>query len=366
MGLEVNFPLQEFIENFEFEGIYRDHQAFGDGHIHDTFKLIFEQENTSNTYLLQKMNTTVFQKPLAVMQNIQRVSEHLSKKYQLVSDGHRRYLNLVPLKNRQAFYQDRQGQYWRAYDFIQDTFSPNFVETPAQAYEAAHAFATFVRDLIDCKVEMFQETIPNFHHLGLRFESFEESAENADSERVSVSEKTIEMAKSKKYLLNEVTKVLTQIPLRVVHNDTKINNVLLDKQTGKGLCVVDLDTVMPGYLLYDFGDLVRTSLSPVAEDHPDLETIEIRLPIFKAIVKGYLEVWRDVIHPLEKKYLFLGAKLMTYIMAIRFLTDYLDGDVYYKIIHPLHNLDRAKNQLHLLGLLEEQEEILQNEIKSFN
>ena len=348
MGLGNDFPIEEIIENFEFKGAYQEYIPFGGGHIHDTFKLVFKQQSTTHTYLLQKMNTTVFQKPLTVLQNIQRVSEHLSQKYQHITDGIKRYLRLIPAKNKQVFYQDNQRQFWRAYDFIQDTYSPGFVETPEQAYEAARSFATFVKDLMDCPVEGFQETIPNFHHLGVRFGNFEKAIKNATQERVSKSAKPTLAAINKKYLVDEVLTVLSKLPLRVVHNDTKVNNVLLDKQTNKGLCVVDLDTVMPGYLCYDFGDLVRTSVSPVGEDDSNLGAIELRLPIFRAIVKGYLEVLGNLMHPLEKKHLFLGAKLMTFIMAIRFLTDYLEGDVYYKIAHPLHNLHRAKNQLQLL------------------
>lgn len=355
MDLKEQFPLDEILSQFVFEGKYLRHMAFGTGHIHHTFKITFEKDSDIKEYLLQRINTDTFHKPNALMSNIERVSKHLQSKYRYLADKERRFLELIPTKNQANFYLDRSDKYWRAYYFINNTYSLDWVESPEQAYQAARAFAIFVKDLMDIEITQFQETIPNFHHLGSRYQHFLIARQKANPQRLKEANLALDLIEKNNSLVAEVESIITQLPLRLVHNDTKINNVLLDKASHKGLCVVDLDTIMPGYLLYDFGDMMRTFLSPVPEDCPDLALVKIRQDIFMALSQGYLEVLGKKMHPLEREHLFLGGKLMTYIMAIRFLSDFLEGDPYYKIHYPLHNLDRAMNQLELLKNLNEQE-----------
>lgn len=366
MGLN----LKDILDNFAFIGQYLEHEAFGSGHIHHTYKFTFEELGKTKSYLVQKMNTQVFKQPQILMKNIEQVSQHLQKKYQRLPDSGRRCLKLILSKDQKSFYQNASGDYWRVFDFIENTYSLDSVENPQQAYQAAKAFATFTKDLMDLPVHQFQATIPNFHHIGQRYQNFLLAERKASDQRIHRATATFPLnAQNKENLLyfmhqkakwvSEVEAITKLLPARLIHNDTKVNNVLLDRTTDEGICIVDLDTVMPGYLLYDFGDMVRSSVSPLPEDVSHRDLVQVRKPIFEALVKGYLEVLGDYMNHQEKACLFLGAKLMTFIMALRFLTDFLEGDIYYKIKHPLHNLDRAINQVQLLLALEAQEGKLQ-------
>ncbi|MEL7535072.1 MAG: aminoglycoside phosphotransferase family protein [Bacteroidota bacterium] len=310
-------------------------ESLGSGHIHDTYLV----QTNAGPFVLQAFNDTVFQKADQVAANIAKVSSHLSeimfREYPL--DAERRFMKVIE-SSQGPIFRDSAGAVWRVFDYVSDTTTIDEVSHPKQAWEAARAYGEFIRLLAPLDLASFHETIPNFHYLPFRLEQFEEALAKASSDVLSqAGDLTKRLPKAAKHLWQQLP--LAQLPKRLVHNDTKINNVLLDQESLEGLCVIDLDTIMPGYLLYDFGDMVRSFVSPTAEDEKDLALIEIRGDILVALEAGFLAGLGNIITPIEKESLPLGGKLMTLIMATRFLTDFLNGNIYYKTDYPTHNLD---------------------------
>lgn len=248
---------------------------------------------------------------------------------------------------------DQDGYPWRLFPFISNTVTIDEVETSTQAFEAAKAFGQLTKLLNGCDVKLFQETIPQFHNLPLRYLQFEQALKTADSDRKKISKELCEGYARFNYLVKEFEALTNsnQLPLRITHNDTKINNVLFDSEVKKVICVIDLDTLMPGYFIYDLGDMMRTFVSPAAEDERDLSKVVVRKEIHQAILDGYLSEMGDVLTKEEKEAIPLAGLVMTYMIGLRFLIDYLNGDTYYQVSYPLHNLDRAANQLSLLEKL---------------
>ncbi|MDN5203611.1 aminoglycoside phosphotransferase family protein [Fulvivirgaceae bacterium BMA10] len=348
-----------FIKLFDISGNLKEVNTFGSGHINDTYLACYDQKGKERKYIIQRINHQVFKSPEKIMRNIGMVSEHVA---------HKDILFLNPIKNRDTgdyLVIDEKGNYWRAFPYIDKSVAPEKVENEEQAFQAASAFGRFLRMIDDIDVSQFEETIPDFHNAQSRFQKLTTAIENDSFDRAKSCQPEIEFALKYKPLTEKITKLLVNgsIPVRVTHNDTKISNALLDSETNKAICVIDLDTIMPGTSLYDYGDMIRTFTSPCFEDETDLNKVYMRFEIFKALTAGFLSELKDVLIEKEKENLVYGGKLITYLIGIKLLTDHLEGDNYHKISYQGQNLDRARNQFKLLRSIEEQEDAMQEFIK---
>ncbi len=290
------------------------------------------------------------------MQNIENVTAHIRKKVQENGgDLKREVLTIVKTNDHKNFYIDENGNYWRGYVFIDDATSFQSVEEPAHFYKAAKAFGRFQKLLSDFPAETLFETIPNFHNTESRFGAFLEALSSDTMNRAKDVKEEIDFALKRQADASVLVHLLKEkkLPLRVTHNDTKLNNVMLDNKSGEGICVIDLDTVMPGLALYDYGDSIRFGASTAAEDEKDLEKVRMDLDLFELFTKGFLEEAGSSLTQTEIEYLPFGAKIMTFECGIRFLTDYLNGDIYFKIHREGHNLDRCRTQFKLVADMEE-------------
>jgi aminoglycoside phosphotransferase (APT) family kinase protein len=336
-------PIEEIIHQFFDNQPVISAAPFGTGHINDTWRIALAGASGPTAFILQRINHEVFRQPEAVMRNIALVAEHLSRQ-----DYPLDILRPLPTLSGDLWYKNEDG-YWRAFPFIENTMTIDRVETEAQAFEAASAFGEFLRALHGINARQLAVTIPGFHDGLRRFHFFQTVLANALPDRLDRVRKEVGEILQNQWLFQKVAAL--DLPLRAVHHDTKINNVLFDAYTQKARCVIDLDTVMPGVVLSDFGDMVRTFTSPADEDEADLSKVEMRAPIFKALSEGFLEKMSDVLTPAEKENLAEGGRWLTLMQAVRFLGDYLAGDVYYKTHYPEHNLVRTRNQLHLFRSL---------------
>ena len=331
---------------------------YGSGHINDTYKVDVQSERGPSRYVLQRINHKVFLRPDELMANVERVCAHAYAKLEQAGepDAERRTLRLIPTRQSKAWHIDAAGNRWRCYHFIEGATGHDVVRSPEQAYAAAHSFGAFQSLLADLPGGRLHETIPDFHHTPSRFARFQQALAQDAHGRAAAAVPEIAFALARAHEVSVVIDALRDgtLPERVTHNDTKLNNVLLDDITQEGVCVIDLDTVMPGSVLYDFGDLVRTSTSPAAEDETDLAKVRMQLPMFAALVKGYLESTSGFLTPKEKELLPFAGKLITFEIGLRFLTDWLEGDTYFKIKRPTHNLDRARTQFKLVESIEAQ------------
>jgi hypothetical protein len=338
---------------FLIKGEFCSFEPYGSGHIHETYLLTILSGKDFSRYILQKFNNSVFREPEKVLENIKKITAHLknrsSNQNEIIS------LSMIPACDGNYWYQDEQNNYWRCFDFIENSKTLNWVQNEEQAYEGAKAFGSFSRALSDFEPSELNITIPHFHDIQVRLHNLDKALSSDKLNRKSVAETEIRQISACKYLASEYLSVYPDLPVHATHNDTKINNVLFDYNTGKALCVIDLDTVMPGTLLSDFGDMVRTFTNSADEDEKDTDRVFFRLGIFKAMVKGFLEETAEMMHPAEKNNLILGAKILIYMQAIRFLTDFLEGDIYYKTDYKEHNLIRTRNQLKLLNSILEHE-----------
>ena len=343
---------------FAFDGRIVSAVPYGSGHINDTFLTVTEGTEGQRRFILQRINHQVFKQPDLLMENVARVCAHAQAKLMAAgtSDAHRRALRLTPTHQGKAWHVDQAGNRWRCYDFIEGATGHDVVRSPAQAESAAKAFGAFQALLADLPGERLHETIPDFHHTPSRFARFQAALAKDSHGRAAAAGPEIAFALARAGEVSVVVDALRDgsLPERVTHNDTKLNNVLLDDITQEGVCVIDLDTVMPGSALYDFGDLVRTSTSPAAEDETDLSLVRMQLPMFAALVHGYLASARGFLTPREKELLPYAGKLITFEIGLRFLTDWLEGDTYFKIKRPTHNLDRCRTQFKLVASIEEQ------------
>jgi hypothetical protein len=338
---------------FQLRGEFITAAPYGNGHINDTFCAVFDQGGRRVRYIVQRINQHVFKNPPALMENIRRVTGHLAQKSAAQSDPVRRVLTLIPAHGGEPYYCDAQGNHWRVYIFIEKARTYDAVESPQQAFEAAKAFGQFQRLLADLPAPRLHDTIPDFHHTPKRFAALEKAIEADVSNRAKLAKAEIEFALSHK----AATSILldANLPERVTHNDTKFNNVMLDDATGEGICVIDLDTVMPGLALYDFGDMVRTTTSPAQEDERDLSKVTLQFPMFEALARGYLAAAAEFLTPAEKKFLPFSGRLITLEIGLRFLTDFLAGDTYFKVHRLGHNLDRCRTQFKLVESIGMQE-----------
>ena len=340
---------------FDFGGpMVCDPLHYGEGHINDTF-VVWRADHTKR-FILQRINTDTFTDPAGLMENICGVTRHLRAKIQAEGgDPGRECLNVIPTLSGASYYIDTEGNAWRAYDFVENTVCLQQVGCEADFRTVAETLGKFQNQLADYLASTLHETIARFHDTPNRYANFEKAlaADALGRAKTIAPEIAFIHAREKDchVLLDQLA--AGEIPLRVTHNDTKINNVLLDEATGKGICVIDLDTVMPGLSAYDFGDSIRTGANDCAEDEPDQSKVHFDLHLYEVFAKGYLSTAGSTMHTAEKKSLAWGAKLMTLECGIRFLTDYLEGDHYFHIARPNHNLDRARTQFTLVRQMED-------------
>jgi hypothetical protein len=335
---------------------------YGSGHINDTYRVFLGNGSADRSFILQRINHHIFKNPVVLMENIERVTAHMSRKMAGLPDRERRALSLIPTDAGNLWHQDGEGNYWRAYNFVGRARSYDAVETTAQAYQAGRAFGRFQDMLADLPAPRLQESIPDFHNTPKRFAALEQAVESDVANRAASARPEIDFALSRGRIAGSLLEA--KLPERVTHNDTKLNNVLIDDVSGEGICVIDLDTVMPGLAAYDFGDMVRTTTSPAKEDEQDLSKVRMDFGMFEALLRGYLDAAGGFLTSGEKEVLALSGKLITFEIGTRFLTDYLSGDTYFKVHRPGHNLDRARTQFRLVQAIEEQEDAMEALVRS--
>lgn len=330
-------------------------EEYGSGHINDTYLVKMLQHEQEKRYIFQRINTEVFQKPGEVMENILGVTSFLEKKIRdRGGDPNRETLRVIPARSGDAYYRDEHGKCYRMYHFIQDAVGYDAVKRPRDFYESAVSFGNFQFLLADYPVETLHETIPDFHNTGRRYQTLLQAMEKDVCGRVAGALPELAFVAERKNQMTCLTGMLErgELPLRVTHNDTKLNNILIDKETGKGICVIDLDTVMLGLSVYDFGDSIRFGANTAMEDEPDVSKVSLDLELYKLYVKGYLTGCQGSLTENEIRMLPVGAKMMTLECGMRFLTDYLQGDVYFKIHKKAHNLIRCRTQFALVADME--------------
>ncbi len=350
--------LSEICKNFQIKGKFLAAQPCGSGHINDTFASTFERDNKRERYIHQRINDKIFKEPEKVIENISRITRHISKKLSdsASEDVLRRCLTLVPSIDGAYYWIDKDGSYWRTYYFIEDASAFEIVETESQAFNAAFAFGEFQKQLADLKEPRLHETIPDFHNTPKYLDKFKEALNTDRYNRAKFAKEEIRFILDNEESCYIFTDLLRdgKIQERITHNDTKLNNVLFDNNTNEAICIIDLDTVMPGLVCYDFGDLVRTAINAAAEDEKDLSKVKMRMNMFQALACGYLKSAGEFLTQKEKETLPLAGKIITLENGIRFLTDYLSGDSYFKIHREDHNLDRCRAQFALARSIDNQ------------
>jgi aminoglycoside phosphotransferase (APT) family kinase protein len=348
----------ELVRSFAIYGEVVAAVPHGSGHINDTFAVTVSQAGTAVRYIFQRINHRIFTDVPALMDNILRVTSHQQARLAATGadDASRRSITVIPARDGKPYVRDNGGAWWRAYLFIERALTHDKIESAAQARTAAQAFGEFQRLLADLPGGRLSETIPAFHDTPRRYATFEAAAQTDVAGRAAGCADDVAFARSKEPLARTLTDLLAAglVPERVTHNDTKLNNVMLDDDTGAGVCVIDLDTVMPGLSLYDFGDMVRSATNAAAEDETDLTKVVARPEIFAALAEGFLAGAGAALNDVERAHLVIAGRVITYEIGLRFLTDHLQGDVYFKIKRPGHNLDRARNQFALVRSLEAQ------------
>ncbi len=353
--------LKYIFEQFKHKGEFNSYQELASGHINDTY-LIKTKEKPY--FVLQRINHGVFKNVPGLITNKVSVSLHIRKKMAHLSEKELkgRVLSFLLTTNDDSFYhKDSDGNYWNMMIYIDNSVTFEMVNNEEVAYEGGKLFGDFLNQTSDFDVSKLVEVIPKFHDMSFRYSQFKAALQSTPKERLYKAKLYIDCVtdlKEEMHILQNL-KESGEIKLRTTHNDTKISNALFTKNN-KGLCVIDTDTVMPGIIHYDFGDAIRTICNTAAEDEINLDLVEFNATYYMAYTKGFLEHMKSSITPLELKHLPLAAKTMIFIMALRFLTDYLNGDVYYKTKYPEHNLDRAKNQFKLLQSLSQQLSKIQN------
>lgn len=357
-GVKLNDVVSQFVKSVEGVNI----RPLDKGHINDSYKV----EVGENEYLLQKINNNIFKNVPELQSNIMRVTMHIRQKLMDAKseDIDRKVLTLLPTHNGKLFYQDEEGGYWRMMDYIKDSISHDSIN-PDLAYRAGLAFGDFQSMLSDLPESSLNETIPNFHNIESRLLSLRESVRTNKIGRLFEVNDLLQEIEARSHEMCKAERMFREGKLvkRINHCDTKVNNILFDK-AGNVLCVVDLDTVMPGFVLSDFGDFIRTGANTGAEDDQDIDNIGVDLEIFEAYTKGYLENAASFLDEVEINNLVFGAKLLTYMQAVRFLTDYIDGDRYYKISYGNHNLIRSLAQFKFLQSLEDNYDEMQEIVLS--
>ena len=338
----------EIAGRFAVAGQISSCERYGNGHINETFLVTTQSEQK---YILQRINRGIFKDVPALMRNIAAVTEHLARRY----DDPRRSLHLVPARDGAPYLTDETGEYWRMYDFVTGSLCLESPETNADFYQSALGFGEFQRALADFPAAQLAEVIPHFHDTPDRYRQLREAIARDPAGRLREVGPEVEFALAREEAAGELMRQLSEgvLPLRVTHNDTKLNNVLLDAKTRAALCVIDLDTVMPGLPAFDFGDSIRFGAATAPEDTKDLDRMEMSLELYETFAGGFVSACGGALTDAERRSLPVGAKLMTLECGVRFLTDYLSGDVYFRIHRPDHNLDRCRTQFKLVADMEE-------------
>lgn len=354
--------LRDVMAGFQAWGDFAEAAPYGSGHINDTFVVSVRVAGTPLNYLLQRINHEIFKQPDRVMENVVRVTEHLRKRLVEAgdADASRKALTVIPARDGKPYVRDAEGNWWRLYLFIEKARTFDVIESDRQAFLAAQAFARFQNQLADLPAPRLHETIPAFHNTLSRLKALDAAAAaDAFGRKAEVAAELAFVEERREQcgrLLERNGR--GEIPERITHNDTKINNVMLDDATGEGVCVIDLDTVMPGLALYDFGDMVRSATAAAKEDERDLSKVFSRLNMFEALARGYLSE-ASFLLPAEIEELAFSGRLITMTIGIRFLTDYLSGDVYFRTHRPGQNLDRCRTQFKMVRSMEEQSEAME-------
>ena len=330
----------------------------GNGLINWTFLV----KSSAKTFVLQRINEHVFKTPLEVINNAELISAHLYRK-QKAGEYTLSPIGQLPT-NQNEFFAKVDGGYWRAIEFIPKCYTVEAISQTKQAEQVGSAFAKFTAALSDFSADKLTEIIPNFHHLQSRLNQLDDAIKLDSSGRLASCQKLVDYCLSQKEFISEVASISAQLPVHVTHNDTKINNLLFCSSNDAPAAVIDLDTCMPGFLMNDFGDMVRTCCSTEPEDGKDLANMSIRVDIFTALAKSYVEGFGNKITPLELQSLVIGGQLLPFMVGVRFLTDYINGDVYFHAAHSEHNIDRAQNQFHLYKLLADQKQTLKTIVES--
>ncbi len=352
------------ILNFRLNGMPRSVTPYGNGHINDTFLVnCVDDDGNNHNYILQAVNSNVFKIPSQVMENIVKVTDFLQSK----AESSREVLNVIRTYSNGIHHKDKDGYFWRMYDFVEDSICLDRPEDVEDFYQCAVAFGKFQRYLTDFPADSLHETIPDFHNTPKRFNDFLKAVEEDKCGRAEFVKDEIDFIKSRKEFYSVLidSNKNGELPLRVSHNDTKSNNVMLDAETHKALCVIDLDTIMPGFSVTDFGDAIRFGASTAAEDEKDLSKVSMDIEMFRIYTKGFLEGCDGQLIDSEIMLLPEGAKMMTIECGMRFLADYLAGDTYFKTAYPEHNLDRCRTQLKLVADMEEKWDEMKSIVKGY-
>ena len=351
--------MKQVLQQFMLDGQALSCERYGDGHINRTYLVTTDRPRR---YILQRISRAAFHNIPALMQNVAAVTAFLAAR----CEDPRMSLHLVPTREGGLWYQDTAGEYWRVYDFIEDSICLQAPETAEDFYQSAVAFGSFQRMLQDFPADTLYETIPAFHNTPDRYRIFHEKLAADRLGRAAQVQREIDFALAHEDEAGTLLRMLRhgELPLRVTHNDTKLNNVMLDSKTRKALCVIDIDTVMPGLVAYDFGDSIRFGAATAAEDEQDLSKVGLDLALYRRFAEGFIPACGTLTKE-EIETLPLGAKLMTLECGLRFLTDYLDGDQYFSVSRPGHNLDRARTQMKLVAETERRWDEIQRIIGEF-
>lgn len=354
--MEISNKVHEAIDGFKLPGELKECIRYGSGHINDTYRLTYETPQGTKRYILQRMSTSIFKKPLELMENVSGVTAWLRKKIiENGGDPERETLTLVKSNDGLPYFVDSTGEYWRVYLFIEGATCYDAVKDDNDFYQSAVAFGHFQRLLADYPAETLHETIKDFHNTPDRLEKFKKAVAEDICGRAASVQKEIDFILEREELTHALYDLQLdgRLPLRVTHNDTKLNNIMIDDETGKAICVIDLDTIMPGLTANDFGDSIRFGASTALEDEQDLSKVSCDLHLFDVYARGFIEGCGGALTDLEIDMLPMGAILMTFENGIRFLTDHLEGDHYYHIHREGHNLDRCRTQLTLVKDMQE-------------
>ncbi len=365
---KITMELGRIVSEFAIDGTVVSIKEYGSGHINTTYLVEMNQSGTVVKYILQRINTEIFKDADQLMENITSVTEYLRQ--QIIKrggDADRETLTVIPVKGGQSFFRDGDGSCYRMYRFITDATSYDVVKEPKDFYGSAVAFGNFQSLLADYPADTLHETIPDFHNTGKRYQTFAQVLEADAYSRAAECEPEIAFVKERQQEMTVLTDMLArgQLPLRVTHNDTKLNNIMIDDATGKGICVIDLDTVMPGLSLYDFGDSIRFGANTAKEDEPDVSKVSLDLNLYEQYVRGYIEGCSGSLTDTELRMLPMGAKMMTLECGMRFLTDYLEGDVYFKIHQEKHNLIRCRTQFALVADMEKKWQEMEDIVRKY-
>ncbi|NMB97137.1 MAG: aminoglycoside phosphotransferase family protein [Clostridiaceae bacterium] len=360
---------EDIMKQFNVEGDFIKAELINSGHINDTYFVSFrKKDNKVQKYTLQRINHYVFKEPDRLMNNIIKVTNHIREKVKNENGNPKREtLTFIPALNGKYFYKTPQGDYWRVYSYIENAVTYQKVEDSKHFYSAGKAFGKFQMYLNDFSAKDLHETIPDFHNTPKRLKALIESIDTDSVNRAIAVKPEIDFVMKRAEQADLIVNLLNEgsIPLRVTHNDTKFNNVLIDINTGDGICVIDLDTVMPGSSLYDYGDSIRSGANTADEDEPDLSKVWLDIGLFENFTRGYFEMMHNLLKPKEIEYLPFSSILITLELGMRFLMDYINGDTYFKVHREGHNLDRARVQFKLVADMEKKYDKMKNIVDKY-